>query len=285
MKNKTGIIICAIILCTAYVSNVFAQDNGVPALPALPPLPSDAALPALPGQQSSDNGGAMSELKLPGEPTAPELPKAPELPAVSKATPPAIPPIAPIAELKTEPKKVMADNEAIITPAKQTKHKKKHVLAMHTKKHPKISVAANTPIAPLTYRTEHVPEPLYAKSYDVHNRHLPVAYNQQDYDKLVFLTAKRDDLDGLRAMLDSGIDVNTVNSEGDTPLLVAVKNNSINAARLLLLRKANLNAVGSNGLTAMQVATSAGNYTMIRALQEVGQTHQEASLVGVHVSN
>lgn len=129
------------------------------------------------------------------------------------------------------------------------------------------------------FRHERLSSAIYKPKYNIHNKHLPVEHTLQQYDALVFLTTSRDDINGLRALLDAGRKVNVVNHAGDTPLLVAVKHNAINATRLLIARHADLNVTDKDGLTPLAIATQHNNYPIIRALEEMG-----ASGSGQHAS-
>jgi hypothetical protein len=120
------------------------------------------------------------------------------------------------------------------------------------------------------FRSERLPDTIYKKKYDRLNKHLPTALYENQVDGLVFLTAKHDDLNGLRAVLDTGRSMELVDAEGDTPLLVAVKHNAINTSRLLLARHANFNITDRNGMTPIQIAEQQGNYQLVRAIEAAG---------------
>ena len=62
--------------------------------------------------------------------------------------------------------------------------------------------------------------------------------------------------------------MNIENSQGDTLLLAAVRNNAVNTTRLLLSHHANSKQSGSDGLTPIQIARNNGNYQIVRALEE-----------------
>lgn len=84
------------------------------------------------------------------------------------------------------------------------------------------------------------------------------------------MTAEHDDINGLRSVLDAGRDMELVDADGDTPLLVAVKHNAVNTSRLLLSRHANYNVTDRNGMTPIQIAEQNGNFQLVRAIEAVG---------------
>lgn len=278
--HYTKLLLVSLILSSIQVNGIALADN-------LPPLP------ALPSTGSSN----LSDLKLPGEPTPPALPaigqnmpvaavKPVTSPAPSPSFPPAFPSVSgnnntknnhtadldvpPLPALPGKPSTARkqeaakpadtretvaanADTDKILEDSKDKKGKKKH------KKH---VVKANPRLA-YTIR-DRLPEEIYKKHYDTYNRHLPTAYYEQEYDRLVFLTAMHDDINGLRAILDSGRSPNLRDENGDTPLLLAVKNNSVRAAKLLLNRNADARIKDKNGYTAPAIAGAIGNDAMLR---------------------
>jgi hypothetical protein len=165
---------------------------------------------------------------------------------------------------ETSPAPAIAVKETLPKPVAEEKSKRKK----YAKKKSRIHVAART--RKQYFRSERLPDTIYKKSYNAANRHLPMAHYEREYDALVFLTAERDDLNGLRAMLGTGRSVNLVNGAGDTVLLAAVRHNAINTVRLLLALHADPNVRDRNGMTPLAIATEKGNYPMMRALQEMG---------------
>jgi len=257
MKSlKTILITLAISLCS---HSLYAADVAIPALPPLPSLQSvSSAIPDMP--------------KLPdSQPTATASNDAKEAEAL-KAPPLELPPLLqPPVSKKEEPKSIakpssegilLVDNKEKDKPEKDKKDKKK---SSGKKK----SYAARHKPTFENYRTEYLPDNIYKKLYDSHNLHLPIAYYNSDYNQMAFITAARDDINGLNAILSTGKSVNLTNGQGETILMVAVKNNAINVARLLLARKANPNIADIQGITPIDVAKLNGNYQMIRAIESV----------------
>ena len=216
----------------------------------------------------SDINSKLSDLKLPDAPSLPSLPNDNKANNIAPAAPamPALPELhkPPTANLITTPvveKPKLEEKPIKIEKSKSKKSKKKG------KKSKQKIVKAKKPVF-ANYRNDILPDTIYKKSYDNYNKHLPIAYYSNDYDKLLFISAQRDDIEGLRALLNSGRSLNIKNPQGDTPLLVAVKSNAINTTRLLLAHHANPNQSGANGITPIQVARNNGNYQIARALEE-----------------
>jgi outer membrane biosynthesis protein TonB len=234
--------------------------------------------PPLPGLPSS-GGNKLSDLSLPGEttppslpsvsaPKAPALPGLPTLPNTSNISKPSVasdlPTLPPLPNSKAAKAKTVsvkaasAEGEAKTEEAdgeKKEKPKKERTGRNIVEKPKKLAFAIK----------DRNPEEIYKKHYDPYNRHLPTAYYEQEYDKLVFITAKNNDPNGLRSMLDNGRSPNMKDANGDTPLLIAVKNNSVKTAKLLLNRNADARIKDKNGFTAPAIAKSIGNNAMVRA--------------------
>ncbi|XP_078666144.1 uncharacterized protein LOC144908438 [Branchiostoma floridae x Branchiostoma belcheri] len=85
-------------------------------------------------------------------------------------------------------------------------------------------------------------------------------------DALLKITAWTGDEDRVKTLLQAGVQVNTENSEGETPLWGAVRGGHSNIVKLLLQKGANPNTVDINGSTPLLHATSLGYREVCRAL-------------------
>lgn len=110
-----------------------------------------------------------------------------------------------------------------------------------------------------SYKVQKMPAPIYQRQYDRDNRHLPVAHYDTDIDYSVFRAAAHDDVNGLRALLNSGRRMNMRNAQGDTPLITAIRANAMKTTRLLVARGANLTVKNRYGQTAMDIARQQRN--------------------------
>ncbi|HEU5048013.1 MAG TPA: ankyrin repeat domain-containing protein [Rickettsiales bacterium] len=286
----------ALLATVLYVSSgalLWAQDAAVPpavdaqdlpvlapgaapapiSVPALVPAPSPAPAPV------SDSG--MQRSLPPAAPVQQSLPPISPLPATgaealhlpgeqhpgsaSSEMPQLAAPSMPPAPAEEAPKQTADTSEAPKETPVKSKHHGKH--KKHAKHHHKgkVMVAKAIPVEPVTsYR---LPSTIYNKSYDKQNRHLPMAYSEQDYDTMVYTTILNDDINGLRSLLNTkGRDIDMINAQGDTPLIAAVKNDSPNAVRLLVKRNANRAIEDRNGYTALQLAEHMGDSVVIQAL-------------------
>lgn len=71
-------------------------------------------------------------------------------------------------------------------------------------------------------------------------------------------------------LLDRGMDVNTVNREGDTLLIQAVRNDMPELLDALLQRRARLNFRNRHGETALSIAAFTGNMAYVQRIVESG---------------
>ena len=89
------------------------------------------------------------------------------------------------------------------------------------------------------------------------------------YDDM--LTAlKSDDTGAAVALLNRGVDVNTVDIEGNTLVMLAVRENNLALLEQLILRRARLNVRNRNGDTALRMAAFTGKLPFVQRLVEAG---------------
>ncbi len=131
------------------------------------------------------------------------------------------------------------------------------------------------------YRSQILPDTIYMRKYPRGNRHLPQAQYEQTWDKLMYVTAARGDLNGLRALLNTGRTPDMRDDLGQTPLIVAVRYNRINSARVLLARGADPNAMDNAGNTALHYAIANNHFPMVEALMTMGAKPDLADSRGV----
>jgi ankyrin repeat protein/predicted Ser/Thr protein kinase len=77
-------------------------------------------------------------------------------------------------------------------------------------------------------------------------------------------------LEGVKVLLDSGMDVNAPGLDGTPALIEAVDGEHTEIVRLLIDRGANVNAVGQGGTTALLTAVAQGNLEISRMLLAAG---------------
>lgn len=75
----------------------------------------------------------------------------------------------------------------------------------------------------------------------------------------IFKAAQLNDITGIKFLLNYGIDVNDRDAQGNTPLIIAVKNGQKVAANFLLEKDADVNVQNKTGNTALIAACLSGN--------------------------
>jgi hypothetical protein len=120
---------------------------------------------------------------------------------------------------------------------------------------------------------ELMPDVIYKKQYEKRNVHLPKSLTPDDLERNLFLTSSDGDINGLRALLNTGlIDINARNAYGNSPLMQAALHSRVDTLRLLLARGANPDHRNDLGLTALHIAAKLGRGDMVRVL-----THMDAN--------
>lgn len=87
--------------------------------------------------------------------------------------------------------------------------------------------------------------------------------DQEGNNLLHVLTSKRNYSDGLKYLVNEGLDINARNSEGITPLLIAVENSSTENIRLLTSLGAEFSISDNDGNTALHIAIKNDNEDVI----------------------
>ena len=78
------------------------------------------------------------------------------------------------------------------------------------------------------------------------------------------------EIDEICAFLDNGVDINTKDREGNTPLLMAASRGHTDCVELLIERKANVGAVNTRGNTSLHLAVAKAPPECIKLLLEAG---------------
>lgn len=117
------------------------------------------------------------------------------------------------------------------------------------------------------FKTQYLPDVIYRKDYDRKNAHLPLSLDGADLERGLFETAEAGNINGVRAVLDTGlISPDVRNTYGNTPLMSAALHGRVDTVRLLLAREANPNLQNNLGLTALHIAAQKGRTDVVKAL-------------------
>lgn len=98
---------------------------------------------------------------------------------------------------------------------------------------------------------------------------LPVHALAGVYEEML-TTLKSGDTAGSIALLNRGVDVNTVDSAGNTLVMLAVREDNEALLEQLLLRRARVNVRNRNGDTALRLAAFGGKLSFVQRLVEAG---------------
>ncbi|MFZ2854439.1 MAG: ankyrin repeat domain-containing protein [Rhodocyclaceae bacterium] len=86
----------------------------------------------------------------------------------------------------------------------------------------------------------------------------------------MLIALKSDNTPAAVALLDRGVDVNTVDIHGNTLVMLAVRENNLDLLEQLLLRRARLNIRNRDGDTALRTAAFTGKLPFVQRLVEAG---------------
>jgi hypothetical protein len=88
------------------------------------------------------------------------------------------------------------------------------------------------------YRRQILPDAIYQPAYSRENRHLPIVVTMNDYTSQFLAAVARNDVNGTRALLNAGVNVNVTTSSGETAMGLAQRVGARDTARLLAARGA-----------------------------------------------
>lgn len=90
------------------------------------------------------------------------------------------------------------------------------------------------------------------------------------------------DIVSLNILLAEGADVDTVNQNGDTPLMLASKIGNPRILRIILAHNPNINAKNNNGETALMIASKNGQHHVAQELIHRGANLYERNYQGLN---
>jgi ankyrin repeat protein len=110
-----------------------------------------------------------------------------------------------------------------------------------------------------------------ANAVAIDNKHFSVSDD-------IFEAVKNIDITSLNILLSEGADVDTVNQDGDTPLMLASEIGNMRMLNILLLHDPDVNMKNQNGKTALMIASENGQlYVTDRLLQAGAKTYLKSN--------
>lgn len=94
----------------------------------------------------------------------------------------------------------------------------------------------------------------YDEAKDLFTTKTDINSQDENGDTAIHVCARINEPDLITFLVFKGADIEIANKEGDTPLLVAIKNDNIDAAKTLIALKANIFAKDEDGISALQTA-------------------------------
>jgi ankyrin repeat protein len=87
----------------------------------------------------------------------------------------------------------------------------------------------------------------------------------------LWIAAKSGDMSGLQDALAGNVDVNALDADGQTALILAIQHNHVEIVRALLAHGANPNTANSRGFTPLRAARARNNLAILTALESNGR--------------
>jgi len=134
---------------------------------------------------------------------------------------------------------------------------------------------------PRNFKNQTLPPEIYRKQYSVDNNHLPKAQYHHEVEAHIFYAAVTNNLNGIRALLRTGVPLDIRNSYGETLLMAAVRYGAIDSVRMLLGLGLGATDVNTNGASALHYAVQMGRADMAAMLLQSGAYSNQADNNGI----
>lgn len=102
----------------------------------------------------------------------------------------------------------------------------------------KLAPSIIQPKTSFNYKRALLPELVYTTQYSRDNQHLPSRVTRDDYERLLFASIAKNDVEATRALLNAGTGLAATNEAGETPLAAAKRAGAEDVAALLVARGA-----------------------------------------------
>lgn len=94
--------------------------------------------------------------------------------------------------------------------------------------------------------------------------------NTDTIEDNIFTAIKNIDYTSINVLLAEDTDIDTVDQQGNTPLMVAAKIGNMRILDILLSHNPDINKQNKNGVTALMIAAESGQYYVAKKLMERG---------------
>jgi RNA polymerase sigma factor (sigma-70 family) len=237
------------------------SSESVSPAPPSPPLQSSAAAlptshPPVP-QSRATTSLAQTPVASPSS-----APPAPVVASSSAGTPPA----QSLTQARVARQKAAAPRSAPISSDRaETTQAARPALPADSAPAPQIE-----PVPSLDTQVASAPPPSAATPSPTQPAPTPAAAASSTSNEL-WLAAKSGDMSRLQAALAGNVDVNALDANGQTALILAIQHNHTDIVRVLLAHGANPNMADSRGFTPLRAARSRGNLAILAALERNGR--------------
>jgi predicted FMN-binding regulatory protein PaiB len=116
-------------------------------------------------------------------------------------------------------------------------------------------------------------------------KHINLNIQNSDGNTPLMIAVINNRVNNVSLLIQAGANLNIQNFEGNTALMLAVINNRVNIVSLLIRAGADLNIIGRNGVTPLMVATRNNNFGIMRDLIEAGADINFTSERGENVAS
>lgn len=96
------------------------------------------------------------------------------------------------------------------------------------------------------------------------------AHSNTNIEDNIFTAIENIDYTSINILLAEDADIDTVNQQGNTPLMVAAKIGNMRILNILLSHNPDVNKQNKDGATALMIAAESGQYHVVEKLREHG---------------
>lgn len=97
-------------------------------------------------------------------------------------------------------------------------------------------------------------------------------------NSLMYHSIEKNDFDTIKKLVEKGFEIDSLNYDGDTPLMIATMNNNYEIVKLLIEKGARIEAFNNTGYTALMFAAMNNNYEIAKLLIEKGADIEKTNI-------